>query len=67
MALAAVTRYVQQQSNASLFQVDSARALDVQDHWQVLVPRTDWAGRMPNKAAFRVDKQTGAVTTVSVK
>ncbi|UOQ78731.1 hypothetical protein MUN84_09455 [Hymenobacter sp. 5516J-16] len=66
-ARAAVARFVQQQPNAALYQLDSARALEVENHWQVLVPRTDWAGRMPNKAAFEVDKQTGVVTVLAVK
>ncbi|WP_188555826.1 hypothetical protein [Hymenobacter glacieicola] len=66
-ARAAVARYVQQQPSAALYQVDSARALEVENHWQVLVPRADWAGRMPDKAAFEVDKQTGTVTPLAVK
>jgi hypothetical protein len=35
--------------------------------WQVLVPRTDWAKRMPNRARFEVDKQTGQVSSQPVK
>jgi hypothetical protein len=35
--------------------------------WQVLVPRTVWAQRMPNRARFEVDKATGAVQTAPVK
>ncbi|QNP52360.1 hypothetical protein [Hymenobacter qilianensis] len=66
-ARAAVVRFVMQQPNAALYQLDSARVLEVDDHWQILVPRTDWAGRMPNKAAFDVDKQTGAVSPLAVK
>jgi hypothetical protein len=66
-ARAAVGRYLQGQPNAALYQLDSAHAVNVDDHWQVLVPRTDWAQRMPNKAAFEVDKQTGRVTTRMVK
>lgn len=66
-ARAAVARFVEQQPNATLYQLDSARALEVNDHWQILVPRTDWAGRMPNKAAFDVDKQTGVVSPLAVK
>ncbi|RYU77849.1 hypothetical protein [Hymenobacter persicinus] len=66
-ARAAVSRYVQALPNVALYQTDSARAVDVDTHWQVLVPRTDWARRMPNKAAFEVNKQTGAVTTRPVK
>jgi hypothetical protein len=41
--------------------------VDVDTHWQVLVPRTDWAQRMPNRARFEVDKQTGQVSTQPVK
>lgn len=66
-ARAAVVRFIMQQPNAVLYQLDSARVLEVDDHWQILVPRTDWAGRMPNKAAFDVDKQTGAVSPLAVK
>ena len=66
-ARSAVGRYVQGQPNAALYQVDSASVVDVDTHWQVLVPRTDWAGRMPNKAAFEVDKTTGQVSTRAVK
>ncbi|QIL77527.1 hypothetical protein [Hymenobacter sp. HDW8] len=66
-ARAAVARFVEQQPNAALYQLDSARVLEVNDHWQILVPRTDWAGRMPNKAAFDVDKQTGTVSPLAVK
>ncbi|PJJ58867.1 hypothetical protein [Hymenobacter chitinivorans] len=66
-ARTAIGRYVQGLPNAKLFVVDSATAFEVDDHWQVLVPRTDWAGRMPNKAAFEVNKSTGAVKTLMVK
>ncbi|MBC6990115.1 hypothetical protein [Hymenobacter sp. BT491] len=66
-ARAAVARYLQKEPNVALFQLDSARVVDVDTHWQVLVPRTDWAKRMPNAAAFDVDKQTGNVTTLRVK
>ena len=66
-ARTAVSRFMQGQPNAALYQLDSAQVVDVDTHWQVLVPRTDWANRMPNKAAFEVDKQTGAVTTRAVK
>ncbi|MCB2379621.1 hypothetical protein LGH70_18640 [Hymenobacter sp. BT635] len=66
-ARSAVRRHVQALPNASLFVLDSATALEIDDHWQVLVPRTDWAGRMPNKAAFEVDKKSGAVRTLMVK
>ncbi|TGE17550.1 hypothetical protein [Hymenobacter elongatus] len=63
----AVHRYVQAQPNAALFVPDSAQVLRVDTHWQVLVPRTDWADRMPNKAAFEVDRQTGVVRALPVK
>jgi hypothetical protein len=66
-ARAAVARYLQGQPNAALYVPDSASIVDVDAHWQVLVPRTDWAQRMPNKAAFEVDKATGAVRTLPVK
>jgi predicted small lipoprotein YifL len=66
-ARAAVARYLQGQPNAALYVPDSASIVDVDAHWQVLVPRTDWAKRMPNKAAFEVDKATGAVRTLPVK
>ena len=66
-ARAAVGRYVQTLPNAALYVPDSASVVDVDTHWQVLVPRTDWAQRMPNKAAFEVDKATGTVTTRPVK
>lgn len=60
-------RYLQGQPNAALYVLDSASVVDVDTHWQVLVPRTDWAKRMPNKAAFEVDKPTGAVRILPVK
>ncbi|WP_156126286.1 hypothetical protein [Hymenobacter sp. DG25B] len=66
-ALSAVRRYVLAQPNASLFVVDSASVVDAGPQWQVLVPRTDWAGRMPNRAAFEVSKTTGQVSTRPVK
>ena len=66
-ARAAVARYIQGQPNAERYVPDSASIVDVDAHWQVLVPRTDWAKRMPNKAAFEVDKATGAVRTLPVK
>ncbi len=66
-ARAAVGRYLQDQPNAALYVVDSARATDLGAYWQVLVPRTDWAQRMPNRAAFEVEKQTGAVKSLLVK
>lgn len=66
-ARAAISRHLQGQPNANLYVVDSARATDLGAYWQVLVPRTDWARRMPNRAAFEVDKQTGTVKTLPVK
>jgi len=66
-ARAAVGRYLQAQPNAALYVLDSASVVDVDTHWQVLVPRTDWAKRMPNKAAFEVEKSTAAVSTRPVK
>ncbi|TGD82638.1 hypothetical protein [Hymenobacter wooponensis] len=66
-ARAAVADYIKTQPNAALYQADSARIVDVDTKWQVLVPRIDWVGRMPNAAAFEVDKQTGTVSTLKVK
>ena len=66
-ARAAMARYIRALPNASLYVSDSASAVEVDDHWQLLVPRTDWAGRMPNRAAFEVDKASGTVTTRPVK
>ncbi|NML63783.1 hypothetical protein HHL22_01055 [Hymenobacter sp. RP-2-7] len=66
-AKAAVAYYLSQQPNRQLYVTDSARVLEVGSHYQVLVPRTDWAGRMPNRAAFEVDKATGTVSTRPVK
>lgn len=66
-ARAAVGRYLQTQSNAALYVLDSARVNDNEATWQVLVPRTDWAKRMPNAARFEVDKATGTVQTGTVK
>ncbi|GGF22982.1 hypothetical protein [Hymenobacter cavernae] len=63
----AIARYLKAQPNVNLYVVDSASVVDVDTQWQVLVPRTDWAGRMPNRAAFEVDKQTGKVRTLLVK
>ncbi|AMJ67510.1 hypothetical protein [Hymenobacter sp. PAMC 26628] len=66
-ARAAIGRYLQGQFNANLYVIDSARATDLGAYWQVLVPRTDWIHRMPNRAAFEVNKQTGSVKTLPVK
>ncbi|MBG8553764.1 hypothetical protein [Hymenobacter guriensis] len=66
-ARAAVAQFVAAQPNPALYQLDSASVVDVDTQWQVLVPRTDWAGRMPNKAAFEVSKQTGEVRSLMVK
>ena len=66
-ARAAVGRYLQAQPNAALFVLDSARVNDNEATWQVLVPRTDWANRMPNRARFEVNKQTGQVSSQPVK
>lgn len=66
-ARTAVARFVAGQPNSALYQLDSASVVEVDTQWQVLVPRTDWAGRMPNKAAFEVSKQTGAVRSLLVK
>ena len=66
-ARAAVARHIQGLPNAALYVPDSARVNDNEATWQVLVPRTDWAGRMPNRARFEVDKQTGQVSSAPVK
>lgn len=66
-ARAAVARHIQGLPNAALFVPDSARVNDNNATWQVLVPRTDWANRMPNRARFEVDKQTGQVSSAPVK
>ncbi|TPG63086.1 hypothetical protein [Hymenobacter nivis] len=66
-ARAAIGHYLEGQPNALLYVVDSARTIDLGSSWQVLVPRTDWARRMPNRAAFEVDKQTGSVKSLLVK
>ena len=66
-ARTAVARYLRGQPNAALYVPDSASVVEVATHWQVLVPRTDWAGRMPNKAVFEVDKATGSITARPVK
>ncbi len=66
-ARAAIGRYLQSQPNADLYVVDSAQTTDLGAYWQVLVPRTDWARRMPNRAAFEVDKPTGAVKSLLAK
>ena len=62
-----VGRYLQDQPNATLYVLDSARVNDNGATWQVLVPRTDWAQRMPNRARFEVDKATGTVQTGPIK
>jgi len=66
-ARAAVARHIRTLPNATLYVPDSARVNDNDASWQVLVPRTDWAGRMPNRARFEVNKQTGEVSSAPVK
>ena len=66
-ARAAVARHLQTLPNAKLYVPDSARVNDNGPTWQVLVPRRDWAKRMPNSARFEVNKTTGEVTTAAVK
>ena len=66
-ARAAVARYIQALPNANVYVPDSARVNDNEASWQVLVPRTDWAGRMPSRARFEVNKQTGQVSSQPVK
>jgi hypothetical protein len=66
-ARSALRQYLTGQPNAALYVLDSASFVEVDAQWQVLVPRTDWAGRMPNRAAFEVDKLTGEVRPLKVK
>lgn len=66
-ARAAVGSYISRLPNRQLYLPDSARVVDAGAAYQVLVPRTDWVGRMPNRAAFEVSKASGAVTTRAVK
>lgn len=66
-ARAAVAYRISQLPNRQLFVPDSARVVDAGASYQVLVPRTDWAGRLPNRAAFEVDKNSGRVTPRTVK
>ena len=66
-ARAIVASYLKTQPNAELYVPDSARVNDNGATWQVLVPRRDWARRMPNSARFEVDKATGAVNSAPVK
>lgn len=66
-AKAAVARYLRQQPQAPLYVPDSASVVEAGGRFQVLVPRTDWVARQPNRAAFEVDKATGAVTVRPVK
>ncbi len=66
-ARAAVARHIKTLPNAALYMPDSARVNDNAATWQVLVPRTDWAKRMPNRARFEVDKKTGQVSSAPVK
>jgi hypothetical protein len=46
-ALLAVRSFLQEKPDARLYLLDSAQAIDTDTHWQILVPRTDWADRMP--------------------
>lgn len=66
-ARAAVARHIRALPNAARYVPDSARVNDNDASWQVLVPRTDWAGRLPNRARFEVNKQTGQVSSAPVK
>lgn len=66
-ALLTVKSFLQEEPDAELYIIDSARIIDTDTHWQILVPRTDWANRMPNRAAFEVDKGTGKVSIRPVK
>lgn len=66
-ARAVLARYLGQQPQSDRYQVDSARLVEVDAVWQALVPRTDWKGRMPNAAAFEIDKLTGQVRVLPVR
>jgi hypothetical protein len=66
-ALSAVRSFLQEKPDSGLYLIDSAQAIDMDTQWQILVPRTDWANRMPNRAAFEVDKLTGKVSIRPVK
>jgi hypothetical protein len=66
-ARALTAAYIQTLPNAALHVVDSARVNDNGATWQVLVPRRDWAKRMPNSARFEVNKATGEVNSGAVK
>ena len=66
-ARALTAAYVKTLPNAALYVVDSARVNENGPTWQVLVPRRDWAKRMPNSARFEVNKTTGEVNTGTVK
>ncbi|GAA3971102.1 hypothetical protein [Hymenobacter antarcticus] len=66
-ARAAVARFILTQPDPTRYVVDSARVNDNGDTWQVLVPRTDWARRRPNRARFEVSKATGFVRNGPVK
>ncbi|MFD2720090.1 hypothetical protein ACFST9_15310 [Hymenobacter monticola] len=66
-AQALTAAYIQTLPNAALHVVDSARVNDNGATWQVLVPRRDWARRMPNSARFEVNKTTGEVNLGMVK
>lgn len=66
-ARAAVSRYLHGQPNGFLYVLDSARINDNDATWQVLVPRTDWARRLPGRARFEVEKATGTVRPAPVK
>lgn len=59
--------HIQTLPNAALYVADSARVNDNGETWQVLVPRRDWAKRMPNSARFEVNKTTGEVNSGAVK
>jgi hypothetical protein len=66
-ALNAIRSFLQEKPDAGLYLLDSAQVIDTDTHWQILVPRKDWANRMPNRAAFEVDKLTGNVSIRPLK
>jgi len=63
----AVARFLKDQPESRLYILDSANVVDVDVYYQVLVPRTDWTGQIPDRARFQVDKATGIVQDLPVK
>lgn len=61
------TRYFRSQPDSAVYQLNTLEVLEAGPRWQVLVKRSDRAGRMPDNSAIEVDKQTGTVSAVLVK